>query len=66
MAQSLFDRGQAVGDEDTFNNMFKKDLIEAGSIYARWALRTLDILPYLSGLFTLGVKVHLPRRFGLS
>ena len=41
---------------ETFGDLFKKDLIEAGSIYAHWALRTLNISPYLSGLFKRGLK----------
>ena len=41
---------------ETFGDLFKKDLIKAGSIYARRALRTLDISPYLSALFKRGLK----------
>ena len=41
---------------ETFGDLFKNDLIEAGSIYARRALRTLDISPYLSALFKRGLK----------
>ena len=41
---------------ETFGDLFKKDLIEAGSIYAHQALWTLDISPYLSVLFKRGLK----------
>ena len=41
---------------ETFGDLFKKDLIEAGLIYARWALRSLDISPYLLVLFKRGLK----------
>ena len=41
---------------ETFGDLFKKDLIEVGSIYARRALRTLDISLYLSALFKRGLK----------
>ena len=41
---------------ETFGDLFKKDLIEAGSIYAHRALWTLDISPYLSTLFKRGLK----------
>ena len=41
---------------ETFGDLFKNDFIEAGSIYARRALRTLDISPYLSALFKRGLK----------
>ena len=34
----------------------KKDFIEAGSIYARRALRMLDISPYLSAMFKRGLR----------
>ena len=41
---------------ETFGDLFKKDLIEAGSICAHRALRTLDISPYLSAIFKRGLK----------
>ena len=41
---------------ETFEDLFKKDLIEAGLIYAHWALRMLDISPYLSSLFRRGLR----------
>ena len=41
---------------ETFEDLFKNDFIEAGSIYARRALRALDISPYLSALFKRGLK----------
>ena len=41
---------------ETFGDLFKRDFIEAGSIYARRALRTLDISPYLGSLLKRGLK----------
>ena len=41
---------------ETFGDLFKKDLIKVGSIYACQALRMLDISPYLSALFKRGLK----------
>ena len=41
---------------ETFGDLFKRDLIEAGLIYACWALRTLDISLYLSALFNRGLN----------
>ena len=45
-AQSLFERGRAPGEEDTFNNMFKKDFIEVTAMKARRKMRAMRIDPY--------------------
>ena len=61
MAQSLFGRGGAPGEEDTFNNVFKKDFIEVTAMKAHWKMRAMRINPYPDaiihqGLHTLGVS----------
>ena len=47
---------------ETFRDLFKKDLIEAGSIYARRALRNLNILLYLLVILLVILKRGLKRR----
>ena len=45
-AQSLFERGRAEGEEGTFNDVFKKDLITAIGMKARRKMRKMRIDPY--------------------
>ena len=54
--ETIIKRASNMTAIETFGDLFKKDLIEVGSIYARRALRTLDISPYLSGLFKRGLR----------
>ena len=54
--EAILERASNMSAIETFGDLFKKDLIEAGSVHARRALRMLDISPYLSALFKRGLK----------
>ena len=42
----MFERGRAPGEEDTFNDVFKKDFIEVTAMKARRKMRAMRIDPY--------------------
>ena len=52
----MFERGQAEGEEDTFNNVFKKDFIEATSMKARRKLNRMKINPYPNAVLRCGLR----------
>ena len=54
-AQSLFNQGRANGDEDTFNNVFKKDLIEIARIKGCRKMRQMRANPYPDALLRRGL-----------
>ena len=60
-AQSLFERGQVEGNEDMFNDVFKKDLIEAMLMKARRKLNWMRIDPYPDAILRCGLKRREPR-----
>ena len=52
-AQALFDRGGSENKEDTFNDVFKKDLIEIAGMKGHRLMRRMRIDPYpVMGLAT--------------
>ena len=55
-AQSLFERGQAEGNKDTFNDVFKKDLIEVMSMKVRRKLQRMRIDPYPNAILRQGLR----------
>ena len=61
LAQNLFNRGQAEGNEDTFNNVFKKDFIEAVGMKARQKMREMRIDPYLNAILRWGLHHKEPQ-----
>ena len=50
-AQNLFDRGQVEGNEDTLNDVFKKDFIEVAGMKARRKMRKMRIDLYPDAIF---------------
>ena len=46
MAQALFEQGRAEGEDNTFNDVFKKDLITATGMKACRKMRKMRIDPY--------------------
>ena len=46
MAQALFEQGRAEGEDNTFNDVFKKDLIMVVGMKARRKMRKMRINPY--------------------
>ena len=55
-SQTIFELTLNMMVIETFRDLFKKDLIEAGSIYARRALRNLNISLYLLVILKRGLK----------
>ena len=60
-AQSLFERGRAPGEEDTFNNVFKKDFIKVTAMKARRKMRAMRIDPYPDAIIRQGLHKREPR-----
>ena len=56
MAQSLFNWGQVEGDEDTFGDMFKKDLLKVTSMKAQRKLRKMRSEPYPDAILRHGLS----------
>ena len=54
-AQNLFERGQAEDREDMFNDVFKKDFIEAAGMKAWQRLRKMRIDPYPDAILHRGL-----------
>ena len=60
-AQSLFDHGRSDNAEDTFNDVFKKDLIEITGMKGRKQMRKMRIDPYPDALIRWGLHKKEPR-----
>ena len=60
-AQDLFKRGRAPGEEDTFNDVFKKDFIEVTTMKARRKMRAMRINPYPDAIIRRGLHKREPR-----
>ena len=54
-SQSLFDRGRLENKEDTFNDVFKKDLIEVAGMKGWKLMRRMRINPYPDALIRWGL-----------
>ena len=55
-AQALFERGRAEGKDDTFNDVYKKDLITAIGMKARRKMRKMRIDPYPDAIIRRGLS----------
>ena len=60
-AQSLFARGGAENEEDTFNDVFKEDLITIAGMKGRRLMRQMRIDPYPDALICRGLYKNEPR-----
>ena len=60
-AQNLFERGRAEGEDDMFNDMFKKDFIEVTTMKARRKMRAMRIDPYPDAIIRRGLHKKEPR-----
>ena len=60
-AQALFARGSAEGTEDTFNNVFKEDLITIAGMRGRRQMRRMRLEPYTDALIRRGFYKKEPR-----
>ena len=54
-AQSLFEQGRAAGEDDTFNDVFKKDFIEVTAMKARRKMQAMRIDPYPNTIIRWGL-----------
>ena len=61
LAQNLFERGRALGKDDTFNNMYKKDFIEVTAMKARRKMRAMRINLYPDAIIRRGLHKKEPR-----
>ena len=57
----MFNRGHSENAEDTFNNVFKKDLIEIAGMKGCRLMRKMRIDPYLDALIHRGLHKKEPR-----
>ena len=57
----MFERGQRIDDEDTFGDVFKKDLIEVTGMRACRKMRSLRIDPYPDAILRRGLQCKEPR-----
>ena len=57
----MFEWGRAEGEDDTFNDVFKKDLITATGMKARRKMRKMRIDPYPDALIRRGLYKKEPR-----
>ena len=60
-AQTLFARGGAEDGEDTFNDVFKEDLITIAGMKGRRLMRRMRINPYPDALIRRGLYKNEPR-----
>ena len=60
-AQSLFEWGRAPGEDNTFNDVFKKDFIEVTAIKACRKMRVMRIDPYPDAIIRRGLHKKEPR-----
>ena len=60
-AQTLFERGCAEGEDDMFEDVYKKDLITVSGMKARQKMRQMRIDPYLDALICRGLHKKEPR-----
>ena len=60
-AQALFSRGQAPGEDDTFEDVFKSDFIVATSMKARRKMRAMRMDPYPDAIIRRGLTRKEPR-----
>ena len=60
-SQALFNRGRAENPEDTFNDVFKKDLIEIAGMKGRKLMWKMRIDPYPDALIRRGLHKKEPR-----
>ena len=60
-AQQLFERGRAPGEEDMFNDVFKKDFIEVTAMKACQKMRSMRIDPYPDAIIRRGLHKREPR-----
>ena len=51
----MFERGRAPGEDNTFNNVFKKDFIMATAMKARRKMRAMRIDPYPDAIIRRGL-----------
>ena len=61
LAQSLFERGRAPGEDNTFNDVYKKDFIEVTAMKARRKMRSMRIDPYPDAIIRRGLHKREPR-----
>ena len=54
--QEIYERAVNIHDEERWSNLYKKDLIEAGSMVGRHHLRLMEGSPYLEALLKRGFK----------
>ena len=60
-SQAIFERGQADNDEDTFEDVFKEDLVEVTGMKGRRLMRRMRIDPYPGALIRWGLYRREPR-----
>ena len=60
-SQALFERGRAPGEDDLFNDVFKKDFIMATAMKARRKMRGMRIDPYPDAILRRGLHKKEPR-----
>ena len=61
MAQALFEWDRGAGEEDTFNDVFKKDFIEVTATKARRKMRAMRINPYPNSIIRRGLHKKEPQ-----
>ena len=57
----MFEWGRAEGEDDTFNDMYKKDFIEVTAMKARRKMRAMRIDPYPDTIIHRGLHKKEPR-----
>ena len=60
-SQQLFERGRAPGEDDTFNDVFKKDFITVTAMKVRRKMRSMRIDPYPDAILRRGLHKKEPR-----
>ena len=57
-SQEIYERAVNPSEAETWSNLYKKDLLEAGSMVGRRRLYTMEGSPYLKALLCRGLKRH--------
>ena len=57
----MFERGRAEGEDDTFNDVYKKDFIKVTVMKAHRKMRKMRIDPYLDAIICRGLHKKEPR-----
>ena len=57
----MFERGRAPGEDDLFNDVYKKDFIEVTAMKARRKMRSMRIDPYPDTIIRRGLHKKEPR-----